>query len=363
VLWKFAVESHAANFGNAEEVPFSQEWSKVADNQVGVGPTDSPFQPSKARMLDALPRLCLSAALLVVSAVSSPAADPSSSASTASAPSLLTIRKRVEEVQVVFTVQDGNKLVTDVTGDQLTLLEDGRPVLGLATFRRQFDLPLRAALLVDRSDSMQKGFAAEQQAARRFLERLLRPNIDSVLLAEFSTHVSISQQPVGSTQLISNELQSMHARGLTALYDALFETSRHSMMNGKESQPARRVIFLLSDGDDNYSRYSLEDAIAAVQQSEIIIYAITAHNDRRRHSGDAVLQRLAEATGGRAFVLKSFNGVDQVFAQVEDELRTQYSVTFHPVSADRCGYHSVALRLQNPRLRIRARDGYYGCRP
>ncbi|HYL14949.1 MAG TPA: VWA domain-containing protein [Terriglobales bacterium] len=314
-------------------------------------------------MIAPIPRLRLSAALLVLSAVASPAADPSSSARTAPVLSVLTIRKRVEEVQVVFTVQDGNKLVTDVTGDQLTLLEDGQRVLGLTTFRQQFDLPLRVALLVDCSDSMQKGFAAEQQAARRFLERLLRPNIDSVLLAEFSTHVSISQQPPGSAQLISTELQSMHVSGLTALYDALFETSQHSMMNGRELQPSRRVAFLLSDGDDNYSRYSLEDAIAAAQQSEIVIYAITAHNDSRRHPGDAVLQRLAKATGGRAFVLKSFNRVDQVFAQIGDELRTQYSVTFHPLSADRCGYHAIELRHRNPRLRIRARDGYYGCRP
>ncbi|HKN34271.1 MAG TPA: VWA domain-containing protein [Terriglobales bacterium] len=311
-------------------------------------------------MREAITGLCLAAVLLVIPASAFPAAIPASS-SNIPVPGILTIRKRVEEVQIVFTVQDGNQLVTDLTGDQLALWEDGQPIPAITTFRERFDLPLRVGLLVDRSDSMQKGFAAEQQAARRFLQRLLRPNIDSIFLADFSTHVSISQAHLGP-QLISTELQSMQANGLTALYDALFEASRHSMMSEKESQPVRRVIILLSDGEDNYSRYSLEDAIAAAQESEIVIYAVTAHKGHAR-PGDAALRRLADATGGRAFMLKSFDRVDEVFAQMENELRTQYSVTFHPLSAQQCGYHSVELRPTNPRLRIHARDGYYGCRP
>jgi VWFA-related protein len=242
------------------------------------------------------------------------------------------------------------------------LWEDGQPIPTITTFREQSDLPLRMGMLVDRSDSMQKGFAAEQRAARQFLERLLRPDIDSVFLANFSTHVSISQTPAGSSPLISADLEARPASGLTALYDVLVEASRNSMMSARGSQPVRRVIILLSDGEDNYSRYSLEDAIAVAQESEIVIYAVTAHKGSPR-AGDAVLRRLAEATGGRAFVLKSFDRLDAVFTQMEDELRTQYSVTFHPLSAQQCGYHSIELRPIDRRLRINARNGYYSCRP
>ena len=94
---------------------------------------------------------------------------------------------------------------------------------------------------------------------------------------------------------------------------------------------------------------------------QLFVQSVCLH-DRLRCSF-AALRRLADATGGRAFMLKSFDRVDEVFAQMENELRTQYSVTFHPLSAQQCGYHSVELRPTNPRLRIHARDGYYGCRP
>jgi VWFA-related protein len=312
-------------------------------------------------MPEAMAKFCLVAALLSMPATASSAAKPASSPSPPPA-GILTIRKRVEEVQMLFTVQDGKGPVKDVTGDQLRLWEDGQPIPAITTFRMQHDLPLRVGLLVDSSESMQRGFAAEQQAARRFLERLLRPGIDSVFLANFSTHISMSRPASGTAHSISADLESMRASGLTALYDALFEASRDGMMGSPESQPFRSVIILLSDGEDNYSRYSLEDAIAAAQASEIVIYAITAHTGPA-HPGDAVLRRLAEATGGRAFVLKSFARVDQIFTQMENELRSQYSVTFHPLSAQPCGYHSVELRHTNPRLRIHARAGYYGCRP
>jgi VWFA-related protein len=280
-----------------------------------------------------------------------------------SVPNVITFRSGVEEVQVLFTVHDGNQLVRDVTGDQFTILEDGEPVRAITTFRQQSDLPLRAAVLVDRSDSMKKGFAAELQAARRFLERVLRPASDSVLLADFSTHISIKPSTVPSAQVISTQLGTVEVNGLTALYDSLLEASRSGIMNGKELQPVRRVIILLSDGEDTYSRYSLEDAIRALQRSEIVVYTITAHSPRYQRSGDHVLQRLADATGGRAFLLKSFDAVDSTFGEIENELRTQYSVSFRPMAAGRCGYHSVQLRHRNPRLRIRAREGYYGCRP
>jgi VWFA-related protein len=221
-------------------------------------------------------------------------------------------------------------------------------------------LPLYIGLLVDRSDSMHQGFSAEQLAARRFLERVMRPDLDAVFLMDFSASTSVLELTSGNLQPISGRVTSLKTGGLTALYDVLISAAA-AMTHNPEGKPARRVIILLSDGDDNYSRSSLPEAVEAAQRANIMIYAITAHNPRYVLRGDAVLKRLAATTGGRDFILKNFGAADAAFAQIEDDLRTQYSITFHPRAANRCGYHRLQVRPQNGKLQIRARDGYFAC--
>ena len=272
----------------------------------------------------------------------------------------LTIRARVEEVRVAFSVRDRRTVVKEISADQFAVLDDGQPVSKLTSFSQDSSLPLHIGLLMDRSDSMQKGFAAEREAARKFLERLLRPQIDSLFLQDFAVQSSVQHLSAGNLQFITNRVESIRSGGHTALYDALVNASE-AMSTSAESEPARRVIILLSDGDDNYSRQSLDDAIEAAQRTDIAIYGITAHTSRWVYQGDIVLERLAAATGGRAFILKNFDEVERVFAQIEEELRTQYWVTFRPARARRCGFHTLEVRPHNSKLRVRAREGYYAC--
>jgi Ca-activated chloride channel family protein len=282
---------------------------------------------------------------------------------TEDAVSTATIRKRVAEVGVNFTVQDNRVLVRNLRREEVTVLEDGRVIPDIVLFSQPSDVTLKVALLIDRSDSMIKGFAELRRGAQRFLDLVLSSEENSVLVADFATEPSFWQAPSGiSPDLMSAHLESFHPGGLTALYDALYAASHDPMMSIPEPRPVRRLLILLSDGEDNYSFHGLQDAIEAAQRNDIAIYAVTVHDRRNSYPGDAVLERLAAATGGRAFVLKKFDAVDQVFAQIEGELEAQYSVWFRSQAAH-AGYHRVQVLPRTAGLRIHAREGYYSCAP
>jgi Ca-activated chloride channel homolog len=282
--------------------------------------------------------------------------------STIAAGAELTIYKQVNEVHVSFTVEDGHKrLIRDVSPREISILDNGRPVSSLTSFRENSNLPLRLAVLMDCSDSMSKVFARERAAAQVFVERMLRPEIDSVLLVDFAGQSTIFDVPADSASLIATKLNSFEAAGHTAVYDAIYEASIRVQMTSIEHQPVRRVMILLSDGEDNDSRHGRSEAIEMAQRAEAVIYAITAHSRRYEYQGDAILHWMAEATGGRAFVLSSFDQVDRVFAEIERDLRTQYSLTFRPSAPTQCGFHPLQVQYRNRKMRVRAREGYYLC--
>jgi Ca-activated chloride channel homolog len=288
---------------------------------------------------------------------------PAEGVGTDTAVSTATIRKRVAEVGVNLTVQDDRGLVRNLRREEVTVLEDGRVIPDIVLFSQPSDVPLKVALLIDRSDSMSKGFAGLRRGAQRFLDRVLSPGTNSVLVVDFAAKTSFWQAPSGmSPDLTSAHLESFPSGGLTALYDALYAASHYPMMSIADLGPVRRLLVLLSDGEDNYSLHGLQEAIEAAQRNDIAIYAITVHNRRYSHPGDAVLERLAAATGGRAFVLKKVDLVDQVFARIEGELGVQYSVWFRSQAAH-AGYHRVEVLPRTGGLRIHAREGYYSCAP
>jgi Ca-activated chloride channel family protein len=278
--------------------------------------------------------------------------------------STLTIRKQVKEVNVSFTVEDRHKrLLGGVTRDQVGVVDAGDSVTNFTSFRKNSDLPLRLALLVDCSDSMRKGFSKQRVAAQTFVERLLRPKIDSLLLMEFAGQSMTSEIPGVSPSLINSRINSFTAAGHTALYDAIFEASRRLQLNTPAQQPIRRIMILLSDGEDNESRHARAEAIEMSQRGDVVIYAITAHSRRYEFQGDAILRRIAQATGGRAFILSSFDQVDKVLAEIEKELRTQYSMTFLPPRPAQCGFHPLQIQYRIRKMKVRAKEGYFLCGP
>lgn len=304
-----------------------------------------------------LTALALSGVLLGGSAAES--GDGSRSSAEPDRPALI-LRKQVNEVHVSFTVEDRHKRpVRNIASDEIRLFDDGEEVTARTSFGENSDLALRLALLVDCSDSMRKNFRQERRAAADFAQRLLRPNLDSLLLVDFAGQASLFDAS-GSAHLVHAKMKTLEAAGHTALYDAIYEASI-ALGKNNASQPVRRVMILLSDGEDNDSRHGRAEALELAQRLDIVIYAITAHSRRYEYQGDSILRQIATATGGRAFVLSNFDQAEKAFVQIEAELRTQYSLTFRPDPRRPCGFHPIQLRYTDRKMRVRARDGYYFC--
>jgi Ca-activated chloride channel family protein len=309
-------------------------------------------------MLERVVSLALSLTLLSGMAV---AADPSLGAGTLpDTQTEMTVRKTVQEVRVGLHLSDQNgRPVPGLQRDRLSVYQDGRPVPGITGFYADNNLPLRLLLMIDASGSMKKGFASERDAAGTFLRRVVRPGVDESAVVVFSTRTEMEVSGDASSPEALRRIGMLHSAGLTALFDSIRKAAELLPAHDGDRTPTRRVLVLLSDGDDTYSLHPLNDAIAAAQRSDLVIYAVTAHDPKYLHSGDSNLARLTSATGGRVFFLKKYEQSEKVFAEIEEEIRGQYTVTFRPVG-DTCGFHGVRIEPEDRSLRVRARSGFYG---
>ena len=289
-----------------------------------------------------------------------PASANMSSANTSSA-GLLTLRKDVREVAITFIVNDEDgRPVGDLRPDQIGIYADGSPVRSMHAFYREHDLPLNLTVLVDTSDSITPNFLAELKATDQFAARLVRPSIDRVSWAGFAAR--LEAYPANSGPALRPAAFGRNAIGQTALHDAIYAVVNREPTQSPQAALSRKVLILLSDGEDNWSRRSLDDAIQAAQAGGFTIYCLTAHDPQSERSGDAVLRKLAYATGGRAYILSSYDHVDGVLAQIEAELRSQYLLAFAPPSTS-CGAHSVQIVSSDHALQTQSRNAYYvdGC--
>ena len=266
-------------------------------------------------------------------------------------PDSLTIRRLVPEVEMVFSARDqqGNP-VASLCAPQITVLDNG-VAAPLTSLQAADDLPLRAALLLDGSDSMRPGFAALRQAGLDFLRRLQRSGCDQTFAVTFA-----AGEASGNEAGPDGGLPVHQAGGQTALYDALIAAAGRL----RSGAPGRLLLLLLSDGDDNYSRATLAEALAALQQGNIVVYSMMVHNPRLEYPGDRVLRQIAAATGGRSFRLRSYRELRKVLPVIEHDLRGQYVLGFRPPGRLAAGeFHSVQVIAVPPGTVIRARSGYY----
>lgn len=272
----------------------------------------------------------------------------------------MTIRKTVQEVRVGFHLSARNgRPVPGLQKDQIAVYQDGRSVAGITGFYVDDSLPLRLLLMIDASGSMTKGFAAEREAASGFLRRVVRPGVDESAVVVFSTRTETELSGDASSPETLQRIGMLHSSGLTALLDSICKVAGLLPAHDADRAPTRRVLVLLSDGDDTYSLRSLNDAVAAAQRSDLVIYAVTAHNPKDVYWGDFNLAKLTESTGGRVFFLKKYEQSERVFAEIEQEIRAQYTVTFRPVG-NACGFHEVRIEPEDRGLRVRSRAGFYG---
>jgi Ca-activated chloride channel family protein len=279
--------------------------------------------------------------------------------------SLTTIRSTVNEVNVVFTVTDKHgHYVRDLRKENFKVVDDSKPAAEIRSFHAEANLPLEVGLLVDASNSVRDRFKFEQQAATEFLNQTIRPKYDQAFVVGFDVTPEVTQDFTDNTEKLSMGVRSLRPGGGTALYDALYFACRDKLMKAKHNGPVRRAIILLSDGDDNQSHVTREEAIEMAQRADVIVYTISTNLSGSGHHGDKVLERIADATGGRAYVPFQITEVANAFAAIQDELRSQYAISYKPADFISNGrYRSVEILALQKGLRVRSRHGYYAPSP
>jgi Ca-activated chloride channel family protein len=265
-----------------------------------------------------------------------------------------TIYRRVNEVHVAFTAQDRHgRYLRGLTKSDIAVSEDSRQVESLTALYGYEELRQDVLVLVDTSDSMAKGLPQAARMTNNFLHELARPQLDSITVASFAAQA----RDLGSARLLNTGLGPLKAEGQTALYDTIYDACQQWTNREPEE---RHVIVLLSDGEDTWSRHALRDTIDMAVRSDASIYAISAHKRRVHYTGDDVLLEMAEATGGKAFIVPRYDNLAGVFAAIQQDMRAHYVVGFRPTgTAGRQGYHAIAIQIRNVDARVRAREGYF----
>jgi len=275
---------------------------------------------------------------------------------------MTTIRATTNEVNVVFTVTDKHgKRVTDLKQNDFRVVDDNKPPEEIRSFHAETNLPLQVGLLIDASNSVRDRFKFEQESAIEFLNQTVRPRYDHAFVIGFDATPEVTQDFTDNTELLAHGVHELRPGGGTALYDAVYYACRDKLLKAPKGTPVRRAIILLSDGEDNLSHVSREEAIEMAQRAEAIIYTISTNVSGTKGAGDKVLERIADATGGRPFFPFQIRDVVNAFAEIQEELRSQYAVSYKPADFKADGHYRTIEIVANDRknFRVRARRGYY----
>lgn len=269
-----------------------------------------------------------------------------------------TVRKQVNEVQVLFTASRHGRLVTGLTRDDVKVRDNNHPGM-ILDFRGQDNLPLRVALLIDTSDSIRQRFRFEKEAAELFLRQVLRNDADQALVAGFNTGWHVNQGFSHDFRLLSAGITHLSPGGSTAVFDSVQQACQE-LARSQRGMMAR-VLVLVSDGDDNASKSTLETVAAIAQRDEVTIYAIGT-DQQADFVSKSNLKYLAAATGGRAMFPPRAGAMKRAFARISEELRHRYAVAYRPPQAvDDGHFHRIRIeaRKLGKKLSVRARKGYY----
>lgn len=308
-----------------------------------------------------------------------PPADANASQATQKAP---TIPITVNLVDVLFTVLDRrNKLISGLEKADFKVFDDNQPQ-DIRYFSKQSDLPLRVGMLLDTSNSIRDRLKFEQDAADNFLYSVLRRNKDEAFVMTFDDEPQVIQAFTGDTGKLRDQILRTRAGGGTAVYDAIYQACQNELSHpprppGDQPDVVRRVMILISDGEDNLSTHTRSEAIEMAQRTSVVIYTISTSTqwvtlddpskeksgNRKYHltEGDKVLQDLADETGGRSFYPYHVDDLDQSFQDIGEELRNQYSLAYNPANHSLDGhYHKIKIEVtEHKGYQVRARRGYY----
>lgn len=275
-----------------------------------------------------------------------------------------TLRMNVKLVSVFVNVTDKNgALVGDLSRDDFAVSEDGRPQK-IAVFERQSEVPLAITLAIDTSGSVKKDMSEESGAARRFVHAILRPQ-DQMSVLQFATTVQVLTPFTNKISQVDHGLGNLHSDWATALYDAIRDGSQ-----GLGHKQGRKVLVVISDGDDTVQDATYGDALQAALQNEVMIFSLIdvpiAASAGRDTGGEHALITLSEQTGGKYYYVGA-GGLDAVFKKVSDDLRTEYLIGYYPQNQEP-GTEFHRIRVTIPRaapdqFSLRHRVGYYADQP
>ncbi|HWB98403.1 MAG TPA: VWA domain-containing protein [Bryobacteraceae bacterium] len=319
-------------------------------------------------------RILLTLTLLVSPALSQTPAKPSEELPPP-------IQVEVNLVNVLASVRDKRgALISNLTKDDFTVFEDGK-AQPIKYFTRETDLPLTIGLLVDVSRSQENLLETERRAALQFFSEVLRKK-DMAFIISFGEEATLEQDFTNTQRLLSHALDKLHVsapvgglhpgpvptvsqpRG-TVLFDAVYLAAKERL----QSEVGRKAIVLITDGVDQGSRLKVSEAVESAQRADSVVYGIYYYDPSAYgggffgHPSDSDLQRMSNETGGRVFKVDRKHTLSDVFKDLQEEMRSQYSIGYTPTNEARDGgYRHIEIRLKDKNLKVQARKGYYASR-
>jgi Ca-activated chloride channel family protein len=294
------------------------------------------------------------------------------------------IRRDVNLVDVLFTVfSKQNRIVSTLNESDFTVADDGQPQR-IVFFNRQSDLPLRVGLLLDTSNSIRSRLKFEQEAAIDFLYTVIRREKDQTFLMTIEDDPQLVVRATSDLNTVRDAILRQRAGGGTALYDAIYKSAEEMAKLPLPSDAQlnmRRVLVVISDGDDTLSDHSRAQALDMAQRAGIVIYTIStstewivsdnkssaAQSAQRKYmktAGDKALEIFANDSGGRAFFPYLIDDLASSFAAIGDELRNQYSLAYVPAGRTPDGkFHRIKIQAIPKDMQVHARSGYYAAQP
>jgi VWFA-related protein len=284
-----------------------------------------------------------------------------------------TIKVDVDVVSVYASVRDKRgAYIKDLTKDDFTVMEDGKKQ-EIRYFSRESDLPLTIGLLIDVSRSQEGLIEVEKRAGAQFFQQVLRPK-DAAFVISFGSEAELLQDLTNSQRLLAKGLEGLRLNasvgGLhpsptgakqrgTIMYDAVYLAAAEKL----KDEVGRKVIVLITDGMDFGSRVSLQEAITSAHKSDAIIYSVYYVDPRVYGWGgysDSDLKKMSEETGGRVFRVDRKNDLEDIFRQIQEEVRSQYAIGYNPAGqSSGGGFRKIEIKTSNKELKVLARKGYY----
>lgn len=296
---------------------------------------------------------------------------PSAGSALAATGGAFSLRSVVDEVAVLFAATDHGKPVTDLTREEVGILDNQKPPARITGFRNEAELPLRLGIIIDTSESVTAQFSFEQRAAIHFLQKVLGDDHDLAFVVGVANSVLLVQDFTNDQQRISHAIDQLAPAGGTALWDAV-SFAAQKLASRPETQPVARMLVVISDGKDNSSSATLQEAIARAQAGEVFVYSVSppavdnpynqAVTGNAALVGDRALKLLAERTGGAAFLPNSLHGLDHGLEELQQVIRSRYLISYKPALFKSDGQYrtiDISAEKSGHKLQVYARKGYY----